>query len=102
VASAENALELPSSAVTRTGRVSTVELLKNGKQVLTPVTTGLVGDTDTQILAGLTAGEQVVEPSITVSGTGTGTRGSTTGGFGGGAGGAFGGFGVTVGGGRGG
>ena len=101
VASAGNALELPSSAITTTGRVSTVELLRNGKQALTVVTTGLVGDTDTQILSGVSAGDRVVEPSISV--TGTGTRGGTTGGFGGGAGGAFGGgFGITVGGGRGG
>ena len=103
VASAENAVELPSSAITTTGRVSTVELLKNGKQVLTTVTTGLVGDTDTQILSGLAAGEQVVEPSITDSGNGTGTgTGSgtgTRGGAGGFAGGgAFGGggFGATI------
>lgn len=100
VASAENAVELPSSAITTTGRVSTVELLKNGKQVLTTVTTGLVGDTDTQILSGLSAGEQVVEPSITVSGAGTGTGTGTRGGAGGfaGGGGAFGGggFGATI------
>lgn len=92
VASASNALELPSSAITTTGGRSTVELLKNGKQVLTPVTVGLVGDTDTQILSGLSAGEQVAEPSVTVSSSGaTGTTGRGFGGLGGGFGGGLGG-----------
>jgi multidrug efflux pump subunit AcrA (membrane-fusion protein) len=95
VASAPNVLELPSSAITTTGALSTVELLKNGKQTLTDITVGLVGDSTTQIASGLTVGEVVVEPSVTVSGTGTGT--SSTGtrtGVGGlfGGGGGFGGF----------
>ncbi|HET6965823.1 MAG TPA: HlyD family efflux transporter periplasmic adaptor subunit [Acidimicrobiales bacterium] len=97
VASASNALELPSSAITTTGRVSTVELLNGGKQVLKPITVGLVGDSTTQILSGLSAGDTVVEPSVTVSGTGTGRTGT-----GGGLGGLFGGFGGGTGGGAGG
>ena len=99
VATAQNVLELPSSAITTAGRFSSVELLRNGKQILTTVTTGLVGDTDTQILSGLSAGDTVVEPSVTVSGTGTRGTGVTgiggVGTFGGGGGG----FGITVGGG---
>lgn len=97
VASASNALELPSSAITTTGRVSTVELLKNGKQTLTPVTTGLVGNSVTQIVSGLSSGDVVVEPSVTVS-SGTGTGGVTIGGRGG-AGGFLGGNNVGIGGG---
>jgi multidrug efflux pump subunit AcrA (membrane-fusion protein) len=91
--SVANALELPSSAITTTGGRSTVEVLnKKGKEVQTTVTTGLVGDTDTQILSGVSAGTTVVEPSVSVSATGTGT-GTRTGtgatGFGGGGAGAF-------------
>jgi hypothetical protein len=96
-----NTIELPSSAVTTTGRISTVQLDKNGKQTTQVVTTGLVGDTSTQILSGVSAGAVVVEPSVTVSGTsGSGTTGTGTGrtgvgglGSGGGLGGGFGGFG---------
>ena len=89
VASAINVLELPTSAITTAGRVSTVSVLKNGKQTTQTVTTGLAGDTDTQILSGLSAGDVVVEPSVTVSGTGTGAGTGT--GIGAGAGGLAGG-----------
>jgi multidrug efflux pump subunit AcrA (membrane-fusion protein) len=101
VAEVGNTLELPSSAITTTGRISTVQLDKNGKETTQVVTTGLVGDTSTQILSGVSAGDVVVEPSVTVSGTsgsgttgtgtGTGTARTGVGGFGGGGG--FGGFG---------
>jgi len=88
VSSVSNALEVPTSAVTTTGRVSTVTLLKNGKQSTVTVTPGLVGDTTTQILSGLTAGDVVVEPTVTVTGSAAGTGGRTTTGlFGGGLGG---------------
>ncbi len=70
VASANNVLELPTSAITSAGRLSTVTVLKNGKQTTQTVTTGLAGDTETQIASGLSAGDVVVEPSVTVSGTG--------------------------------
>jgi multidrug efflux pump subunit AcrA (membrane-fusion protein) len=91
---ATNVLYVPSAAITTTGTVSTVELLQNGKETVTRVTTGLVGNSDTQILSGLTDGEVVVEPTVTVVGS-TGTAGTTTGGgfggggFGGGGGGGF-------------
>jgi macrolide-specific efflux system membrane fusion protein len=100
VASADNVLELPTSAITTTGRFSTVTVLKNGKQSTQTVTTGLAGDTNTQIMSGLSAGEVVVEPSVGVgtggtgaTGTGTGAGGLGGGGglFGGGGGGTFGG-----------
>lgn len=92
VASAAGTLELPSSAVTTTGSVSTVQLLRNGRQTTQVVTVGLVGDSTTQILSGLSPGDQVVEPTVTVSGagtTGTGTGGGPL--FGGGLGGGIGG-----------
>ena len=57
-------------------------LLKNGKKVTQPVTLGLEGDTTTQIDSGLVAGDTVIEPtaSVSTSGststrTGTGTSG---------------------------
>ena len=92
---ATNALYVPSAAITTTGTTSTVELLQNGKTTVTRVTTGLVGNSDTQILSGLKTGEVLVEPTVTVVGS-TGTAGAaTTGGFGGGGfgGGGFGGAG---------
>jgi multidrug efflux pump subunit AcrA (membrane-fusion protein) len=115
VSSVANTLELPTSAITTTGRFSTVSVLKDGKQTSQAVTTGTVGDTSTQITSGLSAGQVVVEPSASASSTGSGgTAGSTGrtgtgGGFFGGAGGFGGGFGgggfgggITGGGGRGG
>jgi multidrug efflux pump subunit AcrA (membrane-fusion protein) len=92
VETATNVLEVPSAAVTTTGLASTVTVLKNGKQVTTRVTVGLVGNSTTQILSGVTAGEKLVEPTATISSS-SGTTGSTgvTGGFGGGGGGFVGG-----------
>ena len=87
-----NVLELPSAAITSTGRTSTVTILANGKQTTTVVTTGLVGTSTTEVLSGVKAGDVVVEPTISVtassSSTSTGFSGRT---FGAGAGGGFGG-----------
>lgn len=86
VASAGNVLELPTSAISTAGRASTVTVLQNGKQTVQPVAVGLVGDTSTQILSGLSAGDVVVIPTATVSSGGSGTgssRNGTVGGFGG-------------------
>jgi multidrug efflux pump subunit AcrA (membrane-fusion protein) len=88
VASANNVLEVPSSVIATTGRASTVTLDNNGKQSSVTVTTGLVGNTDIQITAGLSAGETVVEPSVTVgssASTGSTSRSTGTGTLGGGA-----------------
>jgi hypothetical protein len=86
-----NVLELPSSAITTTGAISTVELLQNGKQTLTRVTTGVVGNSSTQIVSGLALGDVVVEPTVSIS---TSTTSSSSTGFGGlGGGGGFAGLG---------
>jgi hypothetical protein len=90
VETAADVLEVPSAAVTTTGLASTVTVLKNGKQVTTRVTVGLVGNSTTQILSGVTAGEKLVEPTATISSGTTGTS-SPTRVFGGGGGGGFGG-----------
>ena len=91
VASVSNALELPSSAVTTAGRFSTVSLLTNGKQTTKSVTVGLVGDSTTQILSGLSAGDVVVEPTVTATSGGATTATPRAGGF---AGGGFAGAGI--------
>jgi multidrug efflux pump subunit AcrA (membrane-fusion protein) len=89
VAQAQNALNLTSSAVSRRGGGgATVTLLRNGKPVVQPVVTGLVGDSTTQILSGVKAGEQVLVPvlSALTGGAGGGATGTTgrAGGLGGG------------------
>jgi HlyD family secretion protein len=94
VQTATNTLELPSAAITTTGPISTVTVLANGVKKVTRVTTGLVGDSTTQIESGVKAGQVVVEPvaSVAASTTGaTGLGGLTGGGGFGGFGGGFGG-----------
>jgi len=102
VSQAQGAVSVPSTAISRTGGTTTVTVLRNGKDVVTPVTTGVVGDSTTQILSGVTSGEQIVivtrsnlgsssgTASSTLGGSTSGTLGTGTGGsagFGGGAGG---------------
>jgi multidrug efflux pump subunit AcrA (membrane-fusion protein) len=91
VQTASDTLELPSAAITTTGPLSTVTVLAHGTRTTTRVTTGLVGDSTTQIESGLKLGQVVVEPVASVSAasttTGTGGIGGLTGG------GGFGGFG---------
>jgi hypothetical protein len=87
---------LPNAAIAGTGSLSTVNVLKHGKAVATPVVVGLKGDSRTQIVSGLSAGQQVVVtttlPSLSSSsssGTGLGGSSGTLGGARG-VGGAFG------------
>lgn len=86
VATRANVLELPSAAITTVGNSSTVTVLENGKKVVQPVTTGLVGASQTEIVSGLQAGQVVVEPTVSVSATtgSTSTSRFPGGGFGGG------------------
>ncbi len=98
-AQVEDAVNVPSSAVSGTGASAAVTVLRSGKQVRQPVAGGLVGDSTTQIVSGLKAGTQVVLPQIATSlTTATGATG-----FGGaragGAGGFRGGGGIVLGGG---
>jgi multidrug efflux pump subunit AcrA (membrane-fusion protein) len=84
-------LNVPTSAIS----AGTVTVVQGAKHVTRAVTTGLAGNTSTIILSGLKAGEQVVLPTPTTTGTGSATKGATTprvGGLGGGGlGGALGG-----------
>ncbi len=98
ITSQAQGVTLPNSAVTGDGSLSTVNLLKGGKAVSTAVVVGLKGDSRTQIVSGLTAGQQVevttVLPSLTAPATGSSSVGGLAGlrarfgagGFGGGGG----------------
>jgi multidrug efflux pump subunit AcrA (membrane-fusion protein) len=89
----QDVLTVPTAAVSQSGGRATVTVRQGGKDTAVPVTVGTVYGAQTQVLSGLTAGEQVVVRRLTFSPTnGTGTTGRG-GGFGGGGfgGGGFGG-----------
>jgi uncharacterized membrane protein YgcG len=85
---------LPNSAVSGTGSLSTVTVLRHGKKVSTRVFVGLKGDSRTQIVSGLRAGDQVVVttslPSTgSTSSAGSSSSSGSSGTLGGGGGGGF-------------
>ena len=87
VAQADNAVRVPNAAVRTTGGTSMVTVLAKGQQVPTEVITGVVGDTYTEIKAGLNEGDLVVLPTIRTSAGSTTNGGNLIrggGGFGGG------------------
>src|SRR3979409_431861 len=63
VAQADSAVRVPNAAVRTTGGNSMVTVLSKGQQVPTEVITGVVGDTYTEITAGLNEGDTVVLPA---------------------------------------
>jgi HlyD family secretion protein len=75
VAIASNALTVPNLAITRLGGQAYVNVYSGGKEVQTPIDTGVVGDTYTEVKGGLNEGAQVVIPTLRVPST-TGTRGT--------------------------
>jgi multidrug efflux pump subunit AcrA (membrane-fusion protein) len=80
---AAGALSVESAAINSRGTTSTVTVDENGKMVVTPVITGLVGTSSTQIVAGnVKAGDEVAIPITTALATSTGTA-STSGTLGG-------------------
>ncbi|HEU0316577.1 MAG TPA: biotin/lipoyl-binding protein, partial [Solirubrobacteraceae bacterium] len=83
VSQAQGAVSLPSSAISRTGGQSTVTVVKGGKDVVEPIVTGIVGDSATQVVSGLSGGEQVVISTSTSLGS-SGAAGAATGRLGGG------------------
>jgi macrolide-specific efflux system membrane fusion protein len=83
VGEADNVLHVPTAAVNGSGANASVTVLRSGKQVRVPVVAGLAGDSSTAILSGLTNGETVVLPSVTLTSSGTGSTSGQTGGFGG-------------------
>ena len=90
--SKDNVLEVPTAAVQTQAGSSYVNKLVNGQSVQTDVTTGLQGDSNTEITSGLTEGDEVVIDTGTLA---TAARSGTSGGVGtltgGGGGGGFGG-----------
>jgi multidrug efflux pump subunit AcrA (membrane-fusion protein) len=79
---------VPSLAIRSVGGNSTVTTLVNGQQAPVPISVGLQGDTNTQILGGVATGTTVVLPSLTTPTTTNSTSRTGTGGIGGGTGGA--------------
>ena len=86
VVSEAEGVNVPTSAI----KAGSVTVLRSGKQVSQPVTTGLAGNSSTIILSGLQPGETVVLPTASA---GTGSTRSLLGGRGGGLGGLGGGLG---------
>lgn len=94
-ATAKSAMVVPTLAITTTGAKETVNVLRNGNVTPTPITTGIAANGRTQVLTGLSAGDQIELPAIsssldtagTTTRTGAGRFGGGTGGFGGGTGG---------------
>ena len=75
VAQADNAVRVPNAAVRTTGGTTMVTVLAKGQQAPTEVITGVVGDTYTEIKAGLNEGDTVVLPALrTTTGTGNSTN----------------------------
>jgi macrolide-specific efflux system membrane fusion protein len=112
IVSQAQGVTIPNSAITGSGSLATVTVESNGKKTQKQVAVGLKGDSRTQIVSGLSAGDQLVVTttlpplgSASSSGSASGTLGGTGarpgGGFGGGGGG-FGGGGGGFGGGGGG
>jgi multidrug efflux pump subunit AcrA (membrane-fusion protein) len=82
---ADNALYVPSTAVTTAGGASTVTVVNGSTQTRTPVTIGVVGDSTTEIKSGLTLGQTVALTTATTGSTGFPTGGFPAGGRGAGA-----------------
>jgi hypothetical protein len=97
VTSQASGVNLPNDAITGSGSLSTVSLVKNGKTTSQQVVVGLKGDSRTLIVSGLKSGDQVMvtttlpalgTSSSSSSSSSSGTLGGGTTGFGG-AGGGF-------------
>lgn len=83
-ATAKNALTVPSLAITTTGTRQTVNVVKNGTSAPVTITTGITDNGRTQVLTGLSAGDQIELPAISSTlDTGTTTGRTGAGGFGG-------------------
>ncbi|WP_405584518.1 efflux RND transporter periplasmic adaptor subunit [Streptomyces sp. NBC_01190] len=89
---ADNALSVPTAAVSGTGANRTVLVVNpDGSATRTNVTVGVEGDSADQITSGLSQGQQVQIPQVATSGNGGFPSGAFSGGFGGGRTGGFGG-----------
>jgi HlyD family secretion protein len=80
-ATADNALVVPSLAITANGTRQTVNVMKNGTPTPVTVSTGISANGRTQVLTGLSDGDQIELPAIS-STLDTGTTTTGAGGFG--------------------
>ncbi|HEX4359205.1 MAG TPA: HlyD family efflux transporter periplasmic adaptor subunit, partial [Pseudonocardia sp.] len=84
VADLENVLVVPNSAVIKQGGRSFVNVPgPDGKPAQAPFQPGLVGDDNTQVLSGLTEGQEIQLPQAQVSASNGGAGGGGGGGGGG-------------------
>jgi multidrug efflux pump subunit AcrA (membrane-fusion protein) len=97
IAEKDNVLQVPTAAVTGSGQNARVTVQKNGVSQTVPVVAGLAGDSSTEIVSGLTAGQTYVISTTVARSTGAAGTSTTPavrpgGGIGGlGGGGGFGG-----------
>ncbi|MEV4801488.1 efflux RND transporter periplasmic adaptor subunit [Nonomuraea sp. NPDC049421] len=81
---AENVVTVPSTAISTSGGRTTVTVLRDGRQVRTPVEVGVQGAALTEITSGVSEGDEIVPPSTPSTGQGTGGGQRFGGGFPGG------------------
>ena len=91
----DDAVNVSSAAITGSGQAASATVVQNGKAVRRQVSTGIVGDSTTQVITGLQPGDEVEVPIATGSATSgssspfgnrTGGGGALGGGLGGGGG----------------
>jgi macrolide-specific efflux system membrane fusion protein len=75
-----SALHVPTAAVRGTGNNTTVTIVANGKQTVTPVVVGLRGDDSVEIVSGVKAGDAVLISSGATATAGSTGSNATTGG----------------------
>jgi multidrug efflux pump subunit AcrA (membrane-fusion protein) len=75
LAQRENVLLVPNRAVRTVGRAKVITVLYEGQLIDVPVTLGLTGDTQSEVLSGLQEGDVVVLNSQTATTTGRGPGG---------------------------
>ncbi len=75
-------LSVPSTAITTSDSVSTVKVMKDNQVSTLTVETGITGNSQTEIISGLSEGDQVVTSTIKSSSNSKSTSSSTTSVFG--------------------
>lgn len=84
LATKDNVLTVPSSAIVIQNGQTLARILKNNNLMYTPVETGLVASGKTEIISGITEGQEVVT-AVTSTSASTQTNGSIFSSLGGGA-----------------
>ena len=78
ITSQASGITVPNSAVSGSGTLTTLRLMRGGKTIQQQVVVGLKGDSRTQIVSGLRAGDQLVV-TTTLPSLGSGSTGSSAG-----------------------